>query len=30
MFNLGYIMPNIVAYILYDVMDYVCAKFYTI
>ena len=30
MSNLGYIMPRIVAYILYDVMDYTCAKFYTI
>ena len=29
MSNLGYIMPNIVAYILNNVMDYPCAKFYT-
>ena len=27
---LGYIMPGIVAYILYNVMDYPCANFYTI
>ena len=27
---LEYIMPSTVAYILYNVMDYPCAKFYTI
>ena len=30
MSNLGYIMPDIVAYILYNIMDYPCANFYTI